>query len=83
MKDDIITFEQDNEYDYDKIFINNILHICLDINIKYNLVSWIEDSNPNKRMYCIRLFTKKIEIILEYEKEDNWKKILEILNEVL
>lgn len=64
-----------------KIFINDILHLSIEKKNYRGLQSWISGSLYHN--YYIELYIKDIKIRLEYDKEDIWKTILDLLNKNL
>lgn len=61
-----------------RIYINGILHLRIPRDEKMILESWID--NP-QRLYKIQIQAGGYETLIEYDKIENWKAILKLLNQ--
>lgn len=62
-----------------KVFINNLLHICVVQKDIIGIQSWLEGSN----WYVIEIYTTNKTIKCEYDDYEKWSKILNLLNQNL
>ncbi len=63
-----------------EITINSILNLQLKREEYIGLQSWFE--GRESKVYKIELYTKTRDILLEYDKDFKWKKILELLRTI-
>lgn len=60
-----------------KVFINNILHLSFKEKI-LSIQSW----NEQNKFWKIEIQTKNTITLIEYDSEDKWKQILNLLNQI-
>lgn len=58
-----------------KIFINSIIHVCVNQKELQGFQSWIGSDK-----YMIQFYLKGGKILCEYDSIDNWSKILTLLS---
>lgn len=61
-----------------KIFINDIIHLCLKQDEVVGFQSWVEGDDDKK--YIIEFYTKTTELFTEYDIREKWIDVLNLLN---
>lgn len=62
-----------------RLYINNHCHLHLRMEDFVGFQSWYEGSK--KRMFSIELYTRSTSIVLEYDEEETWLKVIQLIDE--
>ncbi len=62
-----------------KIMINKTLHLAIKQDELIGIQSWLKGDGSDRK-YCIEFTTKTTAMLSEYDSEDKWKSILNLLN---
>lgn len=62
---------------YYKVFINNMLHFSISCYGILGIQTWVKGSG----WFCIEIYMKEKNMLLEYDSFDKWKAVINLLNQ--
>ena len=63
-----------------QIFINNLLHLSINIEELVNIRSWYISPEKDPDPYFIELTFKTTKVVCQYDTKEKWQSILNLLN---